>query len=90
MRLRTIGVLAGLTLSLSMPAIAQDAAKVERGKAVYAEQKCALCRQWLTSPKEMAEKANATRKPAMKSFATLPKADLDALIVYLQTLRENG
>jgi mono/diheme cytochrome c family protein len=44
-------------------------------------------RQWLTSPKEMAEKHKAERKPAMKSFATLPQADLDALVAYLQTLK---
>jgi mono/diheme cytochrome c family protein len=45
-------------------------------------------RQWLVSPKEMGEKTKATRKPPMKSFATLPKADLDALVAYLQTLKK--
>ena len=95
MAVRSIGVLAGLALSVSSPAVAQDTAKVERGQAVFAEQKCALChsvggkgntkgalddvgskvtademRQWLVSPKEMGEKAKATRKPPMKSFAT--------------------
>ena len=44
-------------------------------------------RQWLTSPKEMAEKPKAERKPPMKSFASLPKGDLDALVAYLQTLK---
>ena len=42
---------------------------------------------WLTTPAEMATKAGADRKPAMKSFATLPPADLDALVAYLQTLK---
>src|SRR5688572_24731469 len=36
-------------------------------------------RQWLVSPVEMAAKANATRKPVMKSYAHLSKEDLDAL-----------
>jgi mono/diheme cytochrome c family protein len=44
-------------------------------------------RQWLTSPKEMATKHNAERKPPMKSFATLPKEDIDALVAYLVTLK---
>lgn len=44
-------------------------------------------RQWLTSPKEMAAKHKAERKPPMKSFATLPKEDVDALVAYLMTLK---
>jgi mono/diheme cytochrome c family protein len=44
-------------------------------------------RQWLTDPKTMTEKAKATRKPPMKSYASLPKADVDALAAYLQTLK---
>jgi mono/diheme cytochrome c family protein len=45
-------------------------------------------KQWLTSPAEMAKKHNATRKPPMKSFASLPAADVDALVAYLQTLKK--
>src|SRR5437870_1699613 len=45
-------------------------------------------KQWLQNPKEMAEKANLSRKPPMKSFASLPPADLDALVAYLQTLKK--
>lgn len=44
-------------------------------------------RQWITSPKEMSMKHKAERKPPMKSFATLPKEDLDALVAYLMTLK---
>ena len=40
-------------------------------------------RQWLVSPVEMAARANATRKPPMKSFSTLPKEDLDALVAFM-------
>lgn len=45
-------------------------------------------RQWLTSPQEMAAKHNATRKPPMKSFASLPAADLDALVAYVSSLKK--
>lgn len=44
--------------------------------------------QWLSNAKEMAAKANATRKPPMKDFSTLPKADADAIVAYLQTLKK--
>ena len=44
-------------------------------------------RQWLVDPAAMRVKANAERKPPMKSYASLPKADLDALVAYLQTLK---
>lgn len=41
---------------------------------------------WITQPAEMAKKQAATRKPPMKSFASLPPADVDALVAYLQSL----
>jgi mono/diheme cytochrome c family protein len=44
-------------------------------------------RAWLVTPAEMGKKINATRKPPMKSFASLPAADLDALVAFLQTLK---
>lgn len=44
-------------------------------------------RAWIVNPAEMGKKANATRKPPMKSFAALPAADIDALVAYLQTLK---
>jgi mono/diheme cytochrome c family protein len=42
---------------------------------------------WITQPAEMAKKHKSTRKPPMKSFASLPPADVDALVAYLQTLK---
>jgi mono/diheme cytochrome c family protein len=42
---------------------------------------------WITNPAEMAKKHNSTRKPPMKSFASLPPGDVDALVAYLQTLK---
>lgn len=106
-------LLAVLLTGLARPALGQDAKAVDRGQAVFTEQKCTLChsvagkgnpkgsldevgskrtgdeiRQWLLTPKEMAEKEKATRKPPMQPFTKLSKADLDALVVYLQTLKK--
>jgi mono/diheme cytochrome c family protein len=47
-----------------------------------------VLKTWLTNPKEMAQKAGSTRKPPMKSFATLPAPDIDALVAYLSTLKK--
>ena len=43
---------------------------------------------WITAPADMAKKHNATRKPPMKSYASLPAADVDALVAYLSTLKK--
>ena len=45
-------------------------------------------RAWIVTPAEMSKKHNTTRKPPMKSFASLPQADVDALVAYLQTLKK--
>ena len=45
-------------------------------------------RQWLMNAPEMAAKIKAERKPAMKVYATLPKADLDGLVAYLSGLKK--
>ena len=44
-------------------------------------------REWIVNAKVMSEKHNATRKPPMKDFSSLPAADVDALVAYLQTLK---
>src|SRR5215204_333081 len=44
-------------------------------------------RHWLVDPEGMRAKTKAERKPLMKSFASLNKADLDGLVAYLQTLK---
>jgi mono/diheme cytochrome c family protein len=44
--------------------------------------------EWLVDATGMAAKAKATRKPPMKSYATLPKDDVDALVAYLMTLKK--
>lgn len=44
-------------------------------------------REWIVNPREMSARTNATRKPPMKDYSALSKADVDALVVYLETLR---
>jgi mono/diheme cytochrome c family protein len=44
-------------------------------------------RAWITDSKGMAEKTHAERKPVMKVY-DLPKADVDALVAYLTTLKK--
>lgn len=43
-------------------------------------------REWIVAPAEAAKKANSTAKPPMRAFASLPKADLDALVAYVKSL----
>lgn len=50
--------------------------------------KAADMKLWITEPAEMSKKHNVTRKPPMKSFASLPAADVDALVAYLLTLKK--
>jgi mono/diheme cytochrome c family protein len=45
-------------------------------------------RQWITSAPEMAAKTKADRKPPMKAYGDMSKADVDALVAYLQTLKK--
>ena len=45
-------------------------------------------RKWIVEPVEMAAKAKSTKKPPMlKKYHTLPAADIDALVAYMQTLK---
>jgi mono/diheme cytochrome c family protein len=45
-------------------------------------------KKWITDPAEMTAKAKSTKKPPMpKKWATLPAADLDALVAYMQSLK---
>jgi mono/diheme cytochrome c family protein len=44
-------------------------------------------RAWITDAKGMTEKSPAERKPVMKVY-DLPKADVDALVAYLTTLKK--
>ncbi len=43
-------------------------------------------RTWITDPKIMIAKTNATRKPEMKAYA-LSNDEVDRLVAYLRTLK---
>jgi mono/diheme cytochrome c family protein len=45
-------------------------------------------RQWIVDAPGMTAKTKAARKPLMKSYPSLPKTDLDALIAYMQSLKK--
>jgi mono/diheme cytochrome c family protein len=55
---------------------------------VGAKYSAADLKLWITDPATMSKKHNASRKPPMKTFASLPAADVDALVAYLQTLKK--
>jgi mono/diheme cytochrome c family protein len=45
-------------------------------------------KQWILDPKGMAAKAKSTKKPPMAAkYGSLPPADLDALVAYMQSLK---
>jgi len=44
--------------------------------------------QWLVNPAEMSKKAKSTRKPPMKSYASLSKDDQDALVAYMLSMKK--
>jgi mono/diheme cytochrome c family protein len=45
-------------------------------------------RAWIVTPAEMTKKTNATRKPPMRAYASLPKEDLDALVAFLASKKK--
>ena len=55
---------------------------------VAAKLTAADIRAWIVSAPEMAAKSNADRKPPMKAYTDLSKADVDDLVAYLQTLKK--
>jgi mono/diheme cytochrome c family protein len=45
-------------------------------------------RQWITQPAAMTAKTKSTKKPPMPDkWGSLPAADLEALVAYMQTLK---
>jgi mono/diheme cytochrome c family protein len=45
-------------------------------------------REWITNPTEMTAKTKSTKKPPMPNkYASLPAADIDALVAYMQSLK---
>lgn len=110
---RMLVAVSALMFIASAASVAAQDAKIEKGKQVFAANKCSMChsiagkgnpkgplddvgskvsaaemKQWLNDPKSMAAKEKKDRKPPMRSFATMPADDQDALIAYLQTLKK--
>ncbi|HMD37011.1 MAG TPA: cytochrome c [Vicinamibacterales bacterium] len=55
---------------------------------VGAKLKADEIKDWIVKPIEMAAKAKSTKKPPMPAkYATLPPADIDALVAYMQSLK---
>src|SRR5262252_9668707 len=45
-------------------------------------------KQWITHPVDAAAKAKSTKKPPMPAkYGSLPAADVDALVAYMQSLK---
>jgi mono/diheme cytochrome c family protein len=44
-------------------------------------------REWTVNPAEMTKKT-AERKPPMRAYPTLPKADLDGIVAYMLSLKK--
>ena len=42
--------------------------------------------EWIVDPAAAAKKHNSTAKPPMRAYKTLPKADLDNLVAYMQSI----
>ena len=47
----------------------------------------ATVKLWLTDPKAAEAKTGKKGTPTMKSFATLPQEDIDALVAYVMSLK---
>jgi mono/diheme cytochrome c family protein len=45
-------------------------------------------RQWIVDAPGMTAKTKSERKPPMKSYASLPKEDVDGLVAYMQSLKK--
>lgn len=113
-RFLVAGLAAMATVLVASTAAAQDQALIEKGKAVYAQQKCQFChsiagegqaagpldgvgtkltaeqiKAWIVTPREMTEKTGATRRPPMRAYPNLEAPDLEALIAYLVSLKQN-
>ena len=109
--MRTV-LAAAVVLGVTVTTAAAQNEVLEKGKQVYAAQKCQVChsvagvgnkkgplddlgakltaaeiREWIVNAPEMTAKSKSTRKPPMKSYTTLPKEELDALVAYLQSLK---
>jgi mono/diheme cytochrome c family protein len=69
-------------------AIAGKGAKANPLDGIGAKLSAEDIRRWITHPTEMTAKTKSTRKPPMPAkWSSLPAADLDALVAYMQSLK---
>jgi mono/diheme cytochrome c family protein len=68
--------------------IAGKGSKTNPLDGVGAKLSAADIHAWIATPTEAAAKAKSTKKPPMPAkYGKLPKADLDALVAYMQSLK---
>ena len=69
-------------------AIAGKGSKTNPLDGVGAKLSAADIRAWIVTPIEAAAKAKSTKKPPMPAkYGSLPAADLDGLVAYMQSLK---
>ena len=69
-------------------AIAGKGSKTNPLDGVGAKLSAADIRAWIVTPIEAAAKAKSVKKPPMPAkYGTLPAADLDGLVAYMQSLK---
>jgi mono/diheme cytochrome c family protein len=69
-------------------AIAGTGGKSSPLDGVGAKLKAEEIREWITNPTQASAKAKSTKKPPMPAkFGSLPAADVDALVAYMQSLK---
>jgi mono/diheme cytochrome c family protein len=69
-------------------AIAGKGSKANPLDGVGAKLSAADIREWIIHPTEMTAKVKSTKKPPMPNkYGSLPAADLDALVAYMQSLK---
>ena len=68
--------------------IAGKGSKANPLDGVGAKLSAADIKEWIVNPVEMTAKAKSTKKPPMPAkFKSLPAADIDALVAYMQSLK---
>jgi mono/diheme cytochrome c family protein len=68
--------------------IAGKGSKTNPLDGVGAKLSAADTKEWIVNPVEMTAKAKSTKKPPMPAkFKSLPAADVDALVAYMQSLK---
>jgi mono/diheme cytochrome c family protein len=69
--------------------VAGKGSKANPLDGVGAKLSAADIREWIVNPVEMTKTTKSTKKPPMPAkYSSLPAADLDALVAYMQSLKK--